>query len=136
MRDDEVRRTIQLPVGKERPKLPPGIRLESEGDKCEMTDEPLWNDLKIMEYAWKCVPGNYDGRIAAPVEIAMVKIRDEYEAHIAELKKQWAEQNNKSPVIYGWICPRCQAIHGPFVSGCGCVPRSIGASTANIKISV
>lgn len=22
----------------------------------------------------------------------------------------------------GWICPRCQKVHAPFVQNCGCVP--------------
>ena len=35
------------------------------------------------------------------------------------------------PANTGWICPRCQRVHAPFVVGCGCagfaMSQNIGA---------
>lgn len=33
------------------------------------------------------------------------------------------------PSLIGWICPRCQTVHSPFIPQCGCQPPSINKAT-------
>jgi hypothetical protein len=33
--------------------------------------------------------------------------------------------NLDKPLMYGWICPRCQTVHSPFTSECTCMPPMV-----------
>ena len=43
--------------------------------------------------------------------------------------KEKREQQTQPSHLQGWECPRCHAIHGPFVSTCGCPPPSWTSTT-------
>ena len=51
--------------------------------------EPLWSDERITKEARWFIDANCNKRVVA--EQAMVKVRDEYEARIAQLEAQLAE---------------------------------------------
>lgn len=35
---------------------------------------------------------------------------------------------------YGWVCPRCQAVHAPHVSRCNCRPPGVTVASDKIVI--
>jgi len=46
---------------------------------------------------------------------------DEAKEHInQEVEKRIAER--MPPAMYGWICPRCGAVHSPYSTACHCLP--------------
>jgi hypothetical protein len=39
-------------------------------------------------------------------------------------------------INYGWMCPRCNRVHGPFVRQCDCPPIStVGNSSTSWKVT-
>lgn len=30
-----------------------------------------------------------------------------------------------APARYGWVCPRCERVHAPHISGCLCLPAPV-----------
>ncbi len=39
----------------------------------------------------------------------------------------------KSPLMYGWICPRCGTVHSPFVTRCDCPPPTKTCDSINTE---
>ena len=43
------------------------------------------------------------------------------------------EYDWKPPTEYGWICPRCETVHAPWVSECNCSKEYHITTTPNIE---
>jgi hypothetical protein len=39
----------------------------------------------------------------------------------------------KPAMLTGWLCPRCQKVHGPFVQTCDCPPDYILSTGINTE---
>jgi hypothetical protein len=51
-----------------------------------------------------------------------------------EVEKRIADR--MPPAMYGWICPRCGAVHSPYSTACHCLPPVrtwTGTSTSETK---
>lgn len=57
---------------------------------------------------------------------------DDFINGICSFCKLKETNKNQNTLLYGWICPRCQKVHSPFVYECDCPPPMIvktGTST-------
>ena len=39
-----------------------------------------------------------------------------------ELEAEWVDAEPK-----GWICPRCQTVHAPWIDKCDCEPKALAS---------
>ena len=39
------------------------------------------------------------------------------------------------PAQYGWVCPRCGAVHAPFIPHCHCTPPTKTTDSTQMKIN-
>ena len=63
---------------------------------------------------------------------------DKYESELSSLKAKMEKEsgykieiNKPNSLLTGWVCPRCQIVHGPFTSSCGCPPSTITRSSTD-----